>query len=283
MNTTLPLCVPAPAKLNLFLHITGRRADGYHNLQTVFQLLDWGDRLEFSAREDGRINLQGPDLGIADEDNLVVRAARALQRQSGANPGADIRLHKAIPSGGGLGGGSSDAASTLLGLNHLWQCGLTRQRLAELGAALGADVPVFVQGQSAWAEGIGEQLRPLRLPAAWFVIIKPDCHVSTGEIFSHRQLTRDTSPITMSAFFAGGSRNDCEALVRRLYPPVDQAMRWLEQFGSAKLTGTGACIFAQCSERSVAESIVDRVPSPWAAWAVAGINRSPALAATAML
>lgn len=282
MEPTSTLRIPAPAKLNLFLHITGRRSDGYHTLQTVFQLLDWGDTLDITPRGDDRILLHGPELGIADEDNLVVRAARALRQRAETQAGAEIRLHKVVPSGGGLGGGSSDAASTLIGLNRLWGTGLDSAELAALGAGLGADVPVFVHGSSAWAEGIGEQLSPLELPPAWFVILKPDCHVDTGQIFSHPQLTRDSSPITMSAFFAGGSRNDCQALVRALYPPVDRALTWLAQFGDAKLTGTGACVFLRCSERSEAEAIASQVPAPWQAWAAAGTNRSPALAAAAM-
>jgi len=274
-----PVRVSAPAKLNLFLHVTGRRADGYHSLQTVFQLLDIGDTLEISADQSGKIVLDGPDLGIADHDNLVVRAALALKHlpTTPRHCGAGIRLQKQLPSGGGLGGGSSDAASTLLALNTLWNLRLSRTSLAAIGAGLGADVPVFVHGHSAWAEGIGEQLSPMELPGAWYVVIKPDCAVNTGEIFSHRQLTRNSAPITMHAFFAGASRNDCQPIVRQLYPAVDNALNWLGNFGDARLTGTGACVFCRCDTRAGARSITQQVPAPWGAWAARGLNRSPVL------
>ncbi len=274
-----PLRVSAPAKLNLFLHITGRRADGYHNLQTAFQLIDIGDTLDIAANRTGQITLAGPDLGIADSDNLVVRAAMALKALP-ATPGecgASIRLEKRLPEGGGLGGGSSDAASTLLALNALWGLGLSRESLAAIGARLGADVPVFVLGHSAWAEGIGEQLTPMDLPAAWFVVIKPGCAVHTGEIFSHRELTRDSAPITMHAFFAGYSRNDCQPIVRRLYPEVDKALNWLQNFGDARLTGTGACVFCQSDSEAAARRIAQRAPAPWRAWVAAGLNQSPVM------
>lgn len=274
-----PVRVSAPAKLNLFLHVTGRRTDGYHSLQTVFQLLDIGDRLEIRADRTGEVALDAPDLGIADHDNLVMRAARALKALP-ATPrecGARIRLEKHLPSGGGLGGGSSDAASTLLALNALWNLRLPPASLAVIGTGLGADVPVFVHGYSAWAEGIGEQLTPLDLPGAWYVVIKPDCAVDTGEIFSHRQLTRDSAPITMHAFFAGASRNDCQPIVRQLYPAVDNALNWLQNFGDARLTGTGACVFCRCDTEASARSIAQQVPAPWRGWAACGLNRSPAL------
>ena len=274
-----PLRVSAPAKLNLFLHVTGQRADGYHSLQTVFQLLDIGDTLEISAQQTGEIILQAPDLGIVDRDNLVVRAALALKNlpTTPRHCGARIRLEKHLPSGGGLGGGSSDAASTLLALNTLWNLRLSRASLAAIGAGLGADVPVFVHGHSAWAEGIGEQLSPLDLPETWYVVIKPDCAVNTGKIFSHRQLTRNSAPITMHAFFAGAFRNDCQPIVRQLYPAVDNALNWLQNFGDARLTGTGACVFCRCDNRASARSIVQQVPAPWRAWATRGLDRSPAL------
>ncbi|TCO76254.1 4-(cytidine 5'-diphospho)-2-C-methyl-D-erythritol kinase [Chromatocurvus halotolerans] len=279
------LRIHAPAKINLFLHITGRRDDGYHNLQTVFQLLDIGDSLVVETNRSGVIALDGPDLGIADSDNLVVRAAMALKALPGTpeHCGATIRLEKQLPSGGGLGGGSSDAASTLLALNALWGLRLSTAALQRTGAALGADVPVFVLGRSAWAEGIGEQLTPLDLPPAWYLVLKPDCAVHTGEIFSHRQLTRDTPPITMHAFFAGDSRNDCEPIVRQLYPEVDNALNWLQNFGEARLTGTGACIFCRCGSEVQARRIAEQVPARWKAWVAAGINRSPAVKNTELL
>jgi len=273
------LSLAAPAKLNLFLHVTGRRDDGYHTLQTVFQLLDWGDTVTLEARDDGVITLAGPDLGIARDDNLAVRAARALKALPGvaADAGVHITLDKRIPTGGGLGGGSSDAASTLLGLARLWNLAVSGDRLAAIGATLGADVPVFVRGHSAWAEGIGEELTPLELPPAWFLVVYPGVHVDTGEIFSRRELTRDSPPITMAAFFAGGSRNDCEPVVRDFYPEVDKALNWLGKFGEARLTGTGACVFCRCADEASARAIAAEVPAPWRAIVAAGVNRSPAL------
>lgn len=277
------LTLAAPAKLNLFLHVTGRRADGYHTLQTVFQLLAWGDRVTLEARDDGAITLAGPALGIADDDNLAVRAARALKAlpDTPGEAGAQLTLAKDIPTGGGLGGGSSDAASTLLGLNRLWDLGLSVDRLAGIGAGLGADVPVFVRGRSAWAEGIGEALAPIALPPAWYLVIHPGVHVDTREIFSRPELTRDSPPITMPTFFAGGSRNDCEPVVRKLYPEVDKALIWLEKFGEARLTGTGACVFCRCADEQAGKAIAARVPAPWRAIVAAGVNRSPALATEA--
>ncbi|MEX2334629.1 MAG: 4-(cytidine 5'-diphospho)-2-C-methyl-D-erythritol kinase, partial [Pseudohongiella sp.] len=233
------ITLPAPAKLNLFLHITGRRSDGYHTLQTLFQLLDYGDELRFSLRTDGQLRLTCNDTSLSNNDNLVLRAAGLLRQTLNIKTGADIHLIKRIPAGAGLGGGSSDAATALLALNQLWQGGLSRTRLAELGLQLGADVPVFVFGNSAWAEGIGEELEPVTLAEQFFVVLTPACHVTTGTIFSHQQLTRDSTAIKMCAFLAGQSRNDCETLVRKLYPAVDAALDWLSQFAPARMTGTG--------------------------------------------
>lgn len=275
------LTLPAPAKLNLFLHITGRRADGYHELQTVFQLLDYGDTLTFSPRHDSALALSvGGSVSldrVTPSDNLVLRAAHAL-RERGGRPdlGADIHLEKRLPTGGGLGGGSSDAATTLLGLNRLWRLGLEEDALADIGVALGADVPVFVRGRSAWAEGIGERLTPLALPERWYLVIHPGCQVSTAAVFSHAQLTRDTPTITISAFFAGPTRNDCEVLVRRLAEPVDRALTWLEPFASARLTGTGACVFAAFDSEAAAREVLARVPTRWQAFVARGLDRSPA-------
>ena len=273
------LSLAAPAKLNLFLHVTGRRADGYHTLQTLFQLLAWGDRVELATRRDGAVTLAGPDLGIASEANLAVRAARALQQLPAAPPraGVHITLHKRIPTGGGLGGGSSDAATTLLGLNRLWRLGLDADALAVVAATLGADVPVFARGHSAWAEGIGERLTPVQLAPAWYVVLHPGCHVDTGRIFGERELTRDTPPITIPAFFAGASRNDCEPVVCRLYPAVADALAWLRRFGAAQLTGTGACVFSRFASEEAAREVAARAPAPWRAVVAAGVNRSPAL------
>ena len=269
------LTVSAPAKLNLFLHITGRRADGYHELQTLFQLLDFGDTLHFEATGDGELVLEGPELGIAPEDNLILRAARLLR----ADPdvGVRIRLNKRIPTGGGLGGGSSDAATTLLALNRLWQLGHSNEALQAMGRQLGADVPVFVAGHSAWAEGVGERLTSVELPERWYLVISPGCHVATGEIFNRPELTRNTPPITIAAFFAGDSRNDCQTVVRNLYPEVDNALIWLEKVGDARLTGTGACVFASFQSRAEADAVQQQVPAGWTAFVARGVNRSPVL------
>lgn len=269
------LRLPAPAKLNLFLHITGRRPNGYHELQSLVQLLDWGDSLTFTPNNSGQIILRGGPGDIEPQDNLVVRAARCLQRGS---LGADITLDKRIPAGGGLGGGSSDAATTLLALNHLWQLGYARDELCRIGVGLGADVPVFVAGRTAWAEGIGEMLEPMELPTRWYLVVTPACHVATGEIFSHDQLTRNSAPIKMAAFFQGHSRNDCEPLVRRLYPEVDKALKTLENFGEARLTGTGASVFVAFDSQVAAEAARDELPGTWQMTVAMGINESPVLA-----
>jgi 4-diphosphocytidyl-2-C-methyl-D-erythritol kinase len=276
MNNTL--CLLSPAKLNLFLHITGRRENGYHTLQTLFQLLDWGDRLEFTPDNSGKIRLTGTLAGIPDQDNLIYRAARLLQRDQ---LGVTISVKKQIPMGAGLGGGSSNAATTLLALNQLWQLAMPQTRLQALGAQLGADVPVFVAGHTAWAEGIGEILTPVSLPERWYVIITPACHVATGQIFSHLQLTRNTSPIKMAAFFEGYTRNDCQDLVRQLYPEVDEALNWLCTFGEASLTGTGASVFAGFDTEADATEVLEQAPQHWAAVKAKGLNRSPVTAALA--
>jgi 4-diphosphocytidyl-2-C-methyl-D-erythritol kinase len=274
------LSVPAPAKLNLFLHVLGRRADGYHELQTVFQLLDHGDTLHFEASEDNAITLAPPLPGVAAGDNLILRAADALQTHSGCRHGAHIRLQKQLPLGGGIGGGSSDAATTLLALNQLWNLGLPLAELAQLGLALGADVPVFVNGRSAWAEGVGERLQPLSLPARNYLILVPPCRVSTAEIFSHEALTRHTSAITIAAFLGQGGRNDCEPVVRMLHPEVAFALDWLKQFGPARMTGTGACVFASFDDRHSAEQALQRLlqerPAGCTGFVASGVDHSPA-------
>lgn len=252
----------APAKLNLFLHITGRRADGYHELQTLFQLLDYGDQLTFELRDDSQVTLTPELAAVPFDDNLIIRAARALQRIAGHSlPGVDITLSKHLPMGGGIGGGSSNAATTLVALNHLWQLKLPKQRLLSLGAQLGADVPVFIAGDTAWAEGVGEQLTPIKTPDCWYLVLTPPCHVSTAEIFCHKDLTRDTRPIKVAAFSHRGSQNDCEALVRKLYPEVDNALIWLKKFStSARMTGTGACVFASFDSEHEAREILAQAP-----------------------
>ena len=267
---------PAPAKLNLFLHVTGRRPDGYHELQTVFQLLDLCDSVAATVREDGLIERpQGP-AEVPAEADLVVRAARSLQTASASPLGATLKVHKRIPLGGGLGGGSSDAATTLLALNHLWGCRLPIEELARLGLPLGADVPVFVRGFSAWAEGIGERLLPIELPPSWYVIIHPGVGVSTREVFQSPELTRNSPLITIRAFFEAGGRNDCEPVVRARCPEVAAALDWLSRYAPARLTGTGSCIFASCASAIEAERIAARVPEEWTSFVARGLVISPA-------
>ena len=267
---------PAPAKLNLFLHVTGRRPDGYHELQTVFQLLDLCDSVAATVREDGLIERpQGP-AEVPAEADLVVRAARSLQTASASPLGATLKVHKRIPLGGGLGGGSSDAATTLLALNHLWGCRLPIEELARLGLPLGADVPVFVRGFSAWAEGIGERLLPIELPPSWYVIIHPGVGVSTREVFQSPELTRNSPLITIRAFFESGGRNDCEPVVRARCPEVAAALDWLSRYAPARLTGTGSCIFASCASAIEAERIAARVPEEWTSFVARGLDISPA-------
>jgi 4-diphosphocytidyl-2-C-methyl-D-erythritol kinase len=268
------LTLPAPAKINLGLNILGPRADGYHNIQTVFQLLDYSDRISLETAP-RNISLKATGISISPEDNLVFRAATALKRATGYQGGARITLEKCIPHGSGLGGGSSDAATTLLGLNHLWQQGLSLPELAELGAGLGADVPVFVHGRSAFAEGIGEVLTPVDLPCAWYVVVYPGVSVETGAIFAHPDLTRSGTAITIARFLEQGSFNACEALVRRLYPAVDEAARWLSQWGPARMTGTGASVFLALSSELLADEILAAVPPRWAAFKAEGLSKSP--------
>lgn len=266
---------PAPAKLNLFLHVTGRRADGYHLLQTAFRLLDWGDTLSFAARGDGAIRRLGEVPGVAPELDLVVRAASLLQATTGCRRGADIALVKRLPMGGGLGGGSSDAATTLIALNRLWQTGLKRQELAELGLRLGADVPFFVFGRDAFAEGVGEQLQPLELPPAWYVIVAPPVNIPTVEIFRAGELTRNTEPITITDFAAHATRNDLQPVACSLYPEVGAAIDWLAQFAPARMTGSGACVFAEVASEMDADRIVGSCPPPYRAWKAKSLSRHP--------
>lgn len=269
---------PAPAKLNLMLRIVGRRPDGYHLLQTVFQLLDYGDELRFAVREDGAVRRAGAVPGVPPETDLVVRAARLLQRETGCPLGADIAVRKRVPLGGGLGGGSSDAATTLLALNRLWALGLDQAQLAALGLRLGADVPVFVSGRSAWSEGVGEVLTPIDLPEAWYAVVRPPCAVSTAAVFSDPELTRNSPVTTISTFFAGYRENDCLAVVRRRYPPVAAALDWLGRFGVARLTGTGSCVFAEFQREAEARAVVAALPAGHEGFAARGIDRSPVLA-----
>ena len=288
------LTLPSPAKLNLFLHITGRRSDGYHELQTAFQLLDFGDSVELNTRSDNKIVSLESLKGVPDEDNIVIRAAKLLQKQqSDKNTvlGADIKINKQIPMGGGLGGGSSNAASTLLGLNYLWKMGLSNDQLAEIGLNLGADVPVFIYGQNSFGEGIGERLQPLVLPKYWFTVIKPPVSVPTAEIFLHSQLTRDTVTIRIAAVFehlqtpdlAKELRNDCENIVRSEYPEISEALDWLNGLSTARLTGTGACIFARFASLAEAEAVLAEMPASYTGFIAQGTDRSTAHQALEMI
>ena len=261
----------SPAKLNLFLHVVGQRADGYHELQTVFQLLDWGDVMRFEVTEAPGLQLTGDVSGVPYSDNLIVRAANLLDLDPSL--GVSINIQKVVPMGGGLGGGSSNAATTLCALNSLFKLGYSAQALASLGATLGADVPVFVRGESAWAEGIGEKLTPITLPRRWFVIIYPNCHVSTQEIFGAPELTRNTPPITVSALFEGSVRNDLQPVVERRYEQVKVAREWLSQHGLAAMTGSGACVFAAFDSREEAMQVATLAENEFHAIVAQGINR----------
>lgn len=272
------LVLPAPAKLNRMLHIVGRRADGYHELQTLFQFLDHGDELHLSLRDDGAIKLTPSLPGVPDASNLIIRAARLLQAETGCPQGVDVHLIKRLPLGGGLGGGSSDAATMLLGLNQLWQLELPTARLAELGLQLGADVPVFIHGDAAWAEGVGERLTPTTLDTPWFVVVCPDIEIATAAVFGAPQLTRNTPPITMARALQGGAsswRNDCEATVRQLYPPVAEALDWLGSRAPSMLTGSGSCLFARLDTEIAARQLLADIPAHYTAFVARGLNRSP--------
>lgn len=269
---------PAPAKINLFLHVVGRRADGYHLLQTIFQFLDYGDELEFQVRSDGRINRLSTLSGVAPQDDLVVRAAEALKISTGTSLGADITVRKSLPMGGGLGGGSSNAATVLVALNRLWDTGLDAAALAQLGLKLGADVPVFIAGHAAWAEGVGEALTPVDPPEPVFLIIHPGCQVPTGRIFSDPELTRNTPVSTIHGLSLAASRNDCEPVTSRLYPEVARALAWLRAYAPARMSGTGACIFAPFGSRADAAAVGEQVPREWTWFVATACNRSPLLA-----
>lgn len=268
---------PAPAKLNRFLHIVGRRADGYHRLQTLFQFIDRCDSLAFAVGDDGRIELETPLPGVAPQADLTVRAARALREASGVTAGVHIRVVKRLPLGGGLGGGSSDAATTLVALNQLWGCGLDVDALAGLGLGLGADVPVFVRGCAAWAEGVGEVLTPVEVDEPWFVVLVPGTAVATRSVFEDPELTRDSPLITIRDFLAGACRNDCEAVVYRRFPAVAEAARWLGNYAPTRLTGTGACVFAAFESRDDARRVCAALPPGWEGFVARGRNRSPLL------
>ncbi len=271
------LTCPAPAKLNLFLHVVGRRPDGLHLLQTLFRFIDLHDTLHFELREDGVVHRTNIVEGVPEELDLCVRAARLLQAETGCTLGADITVEKRIPMGGGLGGGSSDAATTLIALNRMWELGLSRQRLMRLGLALGADVPVFVFGENAFAEGVGEELQAYPLPESWYVVLFPPVHVPTAQIFSHPELTRDTVSITMRALSEGQSQlhNDLQSVVCGLYPEVAHYLECLGGFGKAMMTGSGACVFAEFSSRSKADAVLRQLPIGMRGVVAQGLEKHP--------
>ena len=278
-SRSMKLTCPAPAKLNLFLHVVGRRPDGYHLLQTLFRFIDLHDTMHFDLREDGAVHRTNSIEGVAEEQDLCVRAALLLQRETGCSWGADIAIEKRIPIGGGLGGGSSDAATTLIALNRLWSLGLSRTHLMNIGLRLGADIPVFVFGENAFAEGVGEQLQAFPLPEAWYVVLFPPVQVPTARIFSHPELTRDTVSITMRALLKGQTEqplhNDLLPVVCDLYPEVARHISWLGNFGKAMMTGSGACVFAEVASRNQAESVLRQLPNGMRGTVAQGLARHP--------
>lgn len=282
------LACPAPAKLNLFLHIIGRRADGYHLLQSVFQLINRSDSLDFFLKHDGSIQRLNEVPGVAEQDDLVIRAARLLQNHAKVTAGVAIRLHKNLPMGGGLGGGSSDAATTLMALNQLWNCGLSQTELMELGLQLGADVPFFIFGKNAFVEGIGEVMQEVSCPEQWFVVLEPGVHIATPTIFSAKELTRDTKPVRIADFSKANKivwKNDLQAVACALYQPVQDAINWLNQFKTdqqieadeARMTGSGSCVFIAVSTESDAKKIQENVPDTWNSWTAKALQQHPFL------
>ncbi|WP_426416054.1 4-(cytidine 5'-diphospho)-2-C-methyl-D-erythritol kinase [Aestuariirhabdus sp. LZHN29] len=275
MSRTL-LNLPAPAKINLFLHITGLRSDGYHELQTLFQFLDIGDSLSVEMTpHDPSIEVTPGLAGVAPENNLILRAAQCLQHRLGIRQGARIQLTKRLPMGGGLGGGSSDAATTLIALNRLWQTNLPLSELATLGLELGADVPVFVRGFAAWAEGVGEQLTPVQPPTPWYLVVLPGCEVSTASVFGHPDLPRATPPISLQDYVDGRGHNDCETLVRATHPEVDRGLAWLQRYGGGAMSGTGASLFCPFKRETDAKNALKALPAPMTGFVTRGHNRSP--------
>ena len=276
---------PAPAKLNLFLHVVGRRADGYHLLQSVFQLIDHGDNLHFDVRDDGCIRRTNEVPGVPEESDLIVRALRRLadafaQRHGRAAPGIDVGVEKILPMGGGLGGGSSDAATALMAANHVWDAGFSDEELMAIGLPLGADIPFFIYGQTAFVEGVGEAMQPVAGPDCWYVVIEPGVSVPTPAIFTAEDLTRDTNPIRIADFPAAHllsefGKNDLQAVASRLFPPVAQAIEWLGQYGAARMTGSGACVFCAVPDEAQADRVLGQLPSIWRAWKARSLQRHP--------
>lgn len=272
---------PAPAKLNLFLYITGRRADGYHHLQTLFQFLDYGDTLKIEANHEGTLRLLTPVAGVPDEQNLIVRAAQLLRARAQdqgvlpVNAGATLAVEKRLPMGGGLGGGSSNAATVLVALNHLWKTGFSFEQLAAFGLQLGADVPVFVQGFSAFAEGVGEQLTPVSPPEKWYLVMHPGVSVATPLVFNDPDLTRNTPKRDISALLSAKFSNDCEAVVRNRFSEVEQLVSWLLEYAPSRLTGTGACVFAEFDTEYAARQVLELAPKGLQGFVARGVNVSP--------
>lgn len=271
----IPLKLPSPAKVNQFLHVVGRREDGHHLIETAFQFIDYCDELSFLPRSDDKITLAVEGLELLIEDNLVYRAAHLLRAYTNTRNGVDIHLSKNIPMGSGLGGGSSNAATTLLSLNYLWETRLTIEELLQLGSKLGADVPIFVYGLAAFGQGIGEKLQAIDLPEDWILLLFPGCHVETKKIFSDSQLTRNTPTITITKFLEEGGRNDCEPVAGRYFPQIASAINWLGQFSKPKMTGTGSCVFATFKEKAVALNVAQKVPDSLRGLVVKGLNYSP--------
>jgi len=280
---------PAPAKLNLFLHVVGRRADGYHLLQSVFQLIDRGDTLHFDLRDDGAIRRTTDVPGVPEESDLIVRALRRLaaayeKRHGRLVPGIDVAVDKILPMGGGLGGGSSDAATALMAANHLWGAGFSDAALMEIGLPLGADIPFFIYGRTAFVEGVGEAMQPVEGPDCWYVVVEPGVSVPTPAIFTAEDLTRDTKPVRIADFPAAHDaehalsefgRNDLQAVASRLFPPVAEAIEWLGQYGAARMTGSGACVFCAVPGEAQADQVVGQVPGNWKAWKARSLRQHP--------
>ncbi len=266
---------PSPAKLNLFLYITGQRANGYHDLQTLFQFVDYGDELTIQANTSGEIELAPALPGVALQDNLIWKAANALKAHSGCPLGASIEVNKVLPMGGGIGGGSSNAATVLVALNYLWQLNLPFEQLAEIGLQLGADVPVFVHGHAAFAEGVGEKLQPVEVEEKWYLVVRPNVSISTADIFTHPNLTRNSPKRALATLLDDPYENDCEKIVRMLYPEVDKQLSWLLQYAPSRLTGTGSCVFAEFSSKNDALSVLKKLPDTASAFVAKGKNASP--------
>ena len=278
MKQTTPasLQLPSPAKLNLFLHVLGRRSDGYHNLLTLFQFLDYSDQMRFTISGSPEISLTTKFPNLPQQENLIYKAALALKNHTRCSHGAIISIDKQLPMGGGLGGGSSNAATTLLGLNQLWQTQCSIDELIEIGVTLGADVPVFILGHAAWAEGIGEQLKPVEIDEPWYLVLTPNCHVDTGEIFRNKHLTRGTSPIRIAAFLTEGGKNDLQEIVCVHYPEVRRALNLLAKFGDAKMTGSGSCVFCSFKSESEAQNVFQRIQHEFNGFIAKGRNISAA-------